>query len=166
MPNVRSITPNDPADFTPELGNYKTLQPFRYWCQKVLPLVYDDSLSYYEVLCKVVDYINKLIDDENKYVYAICNKYISDCTEDEEHSKKIKLILRFTIYVGTYKHNLGKTEISFDYATGGSSGREVNSKEDIEKIVRQNLRCHSLYTYEELDKLKKENEIQTLFDFI
>ena len=24
----------------------------------------------------------KLIDDENKYVYAICNKYISDCTED------------------------------------------------------------------------------------
>lgn len=36
---------------------------FRFWCQKVLPLVYDDSLSYYEVLCKVVTYINKLIDD-------------------------------------------------------------------------------------------------------
>ena len=32
-------------------------------CQKVLPLVYDESLSYYEVLCKVVTYINKLIDD-------------------------------------------------------------------------------------------------------
>lgn len=38
---------------------------FRYWCYKVLPLVYDDSLSYYEVLAKVIDYINKLI-DENK----------------------------------------------------------------------------------------------------
>ena len=37
---------------------------FRFWCQKVLPLVYDDSLSYYEVLCKVVDYINKLIDQD------------------------------------------------------------------------------------------------------
>lgn len=36
---------------------------FRFWCQKVLPLVYDDSLSYYEVLCKVVDYINKLGND-------------------------------------------------------------------------------------------------------
>lgn len=36
---------------------------FRFWCQKVLPLVYDESLSYYEVLCKVVTYINKLIDD-------------------------------------------------------------------------------------------------------
>ena len=63
MTNVRSITPNDPADFTPELGNYKTLQPFRYWCQKVLPLVYDDSLSYYELLCKVVDYLNKTMED-------------------------------------------------------------------------------------------------------
>ena len=103
----------------------------------------------------------KLLNDENKYVFAICNKYISDCTEDEDKPKMKKLILRFTIYVG-----LGKTEISFDYATGGSSGREVNSKEDIEKIVRQNLHCHCLYTYEELDKLKSKNGIQTLFDFI
>ena len=29
-----------------------------------MPLVYDNSLSYYEVLCKVVHYINKLIDDD------------------------------------------------------------------------------------------------------
>ena len=32
-----------------------------FWCQKVLPLVYDDSLSYYEFLCKLwknlVDYM-------------------------------------------------------------------------------------------------------------
>ena len=38
------------------------LKHFRFWCQKVLPLVYDDSLSYYEVLCKVRDYINQLIE--------------------------------------------------------------------------------------------------------
>lgn len=41
------------------------LKHFKFWCQKILPLVYDDSLSYYEVLCKVVEYINKIIDDEN-----------------------------------------------------------------------------------------------------
>ena len=63
MANVRSITPLPPANFTPEMGNYKTLQPFRYWCQKVLPLVYDDSISYYELLCKVVDYLNKTMED-------------------------------------------------------------------------------------------------------
>lgn len=36
----------------------------RFWCQKVLPEVYDDSLSYYEVLCKTRDYINRLIDND------------------------------------------------------------------------------------------------------
>ena len=40
------------------------LRFFRFWCYKVLPLVYDDSLSYYEVLCKVVEYINKLIEQD------------------------------------------------------------------------------------------------------
>lgn len=33
----------------------------RYWCQKVLPLVYDESLSYYEVLCKLCDEMKKLM---------------------------------------------------------------------------------------------------------
>ena len=41
------------------------IRPFRYWCQKVLPLVYDDSLSYYELLCKVVAKLNEVIDNEN-----------------------------------------------------------------------------------------------------
>lgn len=63
MSKTRTISPNPPADFTPNLGDYKSLQPFRYWCQKVLPLVYDDSLSYYELLCKVVDYLNKTMED-------------------------------------------------------------------------------------------------------
>ena len=61
--DTRNIVKKDPADFTPTLGNYKDLQPFRFWCQKVLPLVYDDSLSYYELLCKVVEYLNKTMED-------------------------------------------------------------------------------------------------------
>ena len=51
------------ANYTPNLGEYTELKPFRYWCQKVLPLVYDDSLSYYELLCKVLDYLNKTMHD-------------------------------------------------------------------------------------------------------
>ena len=46
----------------------KPLHHFRFWCQKVLPLVYDDSLSYYELLCKVVNYINNLIDTNNHII--------------------------------------------------------------------------------------------------
>ena len=44
---------------------------FRFWCYKVLPLVYDDSLSYYEILCKVVDYINNLIETDKVQSFDI-----------------------------------------------------------------------------------------------
>ena len=51
------------ADFKPTIHNYKDLGSFRFWCQKVLPAVYDDSLSYYEVLCKMKDYLNGVIEN-------------------------------------------------------------------------------------------------------
>ena len=62
-------------------------EKFRFWCQKVLPLVYEDSLSYYEILCKVVKYINDLIEqdkifqddiDEIRKELEIVQKWIDD----------------------------------------------------------------------------------------
>ena len=58
------------------------LRPFRFWCQKVLPLVYDDELSYYEVICKCVDYINNLIENDK----AISN----DVEQLKKEMKKVK----------------------------------------------------------------------------
>lgn len=63
------------ANFTPERGDYTKLEPFRFWCQKVLPLVYDDSLSYYELLCKVVDYLNKTMEDVDTLETDVSNIY-------------------------------------------------------------------------------------------
>lgn len=77
MSDERTIKPNAPADFTPQLGDYKTLQPFRYWCQKVLPSVYDDSLSYYELLCKVIDYLNKTMEDVETLYGDVTNLHTS-----------------------------------------------------------------------------------------
>ena len=51
------------ANFTPNFVGYTGMKPFRFWCQKVLPSVYDDSLSYYEVLCKLVAFLNQVIDN-------------------------------------------------------------------------------------------------------
>ena len=48
------------------MAGFKKLTPFRFWCQKVLPLVYDESLSYEELLCKVVAYLNGVIEDVNQ----------------------------------------------------------------------------------------------------
>lgn len=44
---------------------------FRFWCQKVLPAVYDDSLSYYELLCKVMNWLEELTEEVNTQTDAI-----------------------------------------------------------------------------------------------
>lgn len=49
------------------------IKKFKFWTQKVLPAVYDDSLSYYEVLCKVVEYLNEVIE--------VCNTFDTDVSE-------------------------------------------------------------------------------------
>ena len=43
-------------------SNFTDIGQLRFWCQKILPLVYDDSLSYYEFLCKVLKKLNEVID--------------------------------------------------------------------------------------------------------
>ena len=61
----------------------RDLPYFKFWCMKVLPLVYDDSLSYYEVLCKVVKYINDLIASDKEIVEEI-DKLKADMTTVQE----------------------------------------------------------------------------------
>lgn len=100
--NTKNITHNTPADFTPTLGNYKELQPFRYWCHKVLPLVYDDSLSYYELLCKIVAFLNDTMEYaetlhvdvtnlRNAYneLQSYVNNYFSNLDVQEEINNKL-----------------------------------------------------------------------------
>lgn len=41
------------------------IDKIKYFCQKVIPLVYDDSLSYYEVLCKLQAKMNEIIEEVN-----------------------------------------------------------------------------------------------------
>ena len=72
---------------------YNSIKPLRYYCQKVLPLVYDDSLSYYEVLGKTTEKLNEVI------------KSINDLSENiddliaaaiEEFGKELKAELQIT----------------------------------------------------------------------
>lgn len=96
------INPLDPANYTPTKNKLKDLSPFRFWCQKVLPLVYDDSLSYYELLCKVVQYLNDTIEnmrlsgediDNLHYAFVMLqdytNEYFSRLDVQEEINGKL-----------------------------------------------------------------------------
>lgn len=56
---------NEHSNIVPNMSPTAKVADFKFWCQKVLPLVYDDSLSYYEVLNKVVVYLNQVITNIN-----------------------------------------------------------------------------------------------------
>lgn len=72
------------------------LDRFMCWCQKVLPLVYDDSLSYYEVLCKLIQKINNM-------AAFIKDKFNSiDDEISQEIEEQTKAYLPFLI--GNYKN--------------------------------------------------------------
>ena len=53
------------------------IDKINYWCNKILPLVYDDSLSYYEVLCKTSAKLNEVITNTNGLLDA-WNTYKND----------------------------------------------------------------------------------------
>ena len=62
----------------------------KWWVQRVLPLVYDDSLSYYELLAKVIDKVNELIsivddiqDNIKEEVTIIMNQWLEDGTLED-----------------------------------------------------------------------------------
>lgn len=57
-------------------GLHNKVRPFRFWSQKVLPLVYDDSLSYYEVLCKLTGKLNEVIDFVNDRIVDVIKEQI------------------------------------------------------------------------------------------
>lgn len=60
-------------------GEFGYISPLRFWVQKVLPLVYDDSLSYYEVLSKIALKLNEVIEIVNPLgagIEATINAYL------------------------------------------------------------------------------------------
>ena len=51
----------DKANVAPSMGSYRDLTPIKKWCTAVLPCVYDDTLSSYELMCKVIEYVNTMV---------------------------------------------------------------------------------------------------------
>lgn len=61
-------------------GSFTEVKPLFYWVQHILPLVYDDSLSYMELLGKVTKTLNELVENNSllpDYVMKLIKEYIS-----------------------------------------------------------------------------------------
>ena len=124
----------------PEIGPYKPLTPFRFWCQKVIPLVYDESLSYYELLCKVIEYLNNTMADVNTAINDIMeiNNYLTDPGIEALVDQKLdemaadgtltRLLLPYLFYVTPEMYGAvgdGETDDSAAFQEAVNSGKNV-----------------------------------------
>mgnify|MGYP001322968239 FL=1 len=66
--------------------DFTVVEPFAFWTQHVLPLVYGDEISYKETLGKMRDILNKLIKNNNnlpEYIQQMIEEYISSGAIEE-----------------------------------------------------------------------------------
>jgi hypothetical protein len=66
-------------DFKPTMKDYKKLTPFKFQILQNFPFIAEDfdSLTNYELLCKVVEYLNDVINNENNVEENVTNLYNS-----------------------------------------------------------------------------------------
>lgn len=86
------------------------LNTMRFYCQPILPLVYDESLSYYETLCKVVGHLNITGETVNKLNEALANEIADRQAADAALDERLKKIestnakIHFLAFAGTPPH--------------------------------------------------------------
>nr|DAG56739.1 MAG TPA: hypothetical protein [Caudoviricetes sp.] len=68
------------------------LNTMSFYCQPILPLVYDESMSYYETLCKVVGQLNTTGETVNKLNEGLTNEISDRQAGDEALDERIKQI--------------------------------------------------------------------------
>lgn len=103
------------------------VEKVNHWCQKVIPLVYDDSLSYYESVCKLVAKINEMVDalnnisldvigEANKYTDTAINNALEDVDKRLGEVNEIKeaLLQQYTETIA--EANKIKEELNREYA--------------------------------------------------
>lgn len=90
----------------------------KFWSQKVVPLVYDNSLSYYEFNCKVCSYLNSVIEQLNTFANFFNNLNVQDEINEKidnmADNGELETIL--TPIVGDYSNPIFVDAVSNDYA--------------------------------------------------
>lgn len=89
------------------------LNKMSFYCQPILPLVYDESMSYYETLCKVVGQLNTTGETVNKLNEGLTGEIADRQAADAALDARIKEIektnknIHFLVFAGTPLHGAG-----------------------------------------------------------
>lgn len=68
------------------------IDKLRYYAYKILPLVYDESLSYYEVLNKVVYKVNEVIEYVDNVLVDRIRELVSSLVVDASYDESTETL--------------------------------------------------------------------------
>lgn len=91
------------------MNDFNKFPNFRFWTQRVLPCVFDESLSYVEKINKLEQMINDLIDEYNKFGQQVTNEV--NTFEAETNQKIQDFINQVTQIINDFKQQV-TTEIT------------------------------------------------------
>lgn len=131
--------------------NVSTFSPFVTFCQHVIPLAYDESMSYYETLCALRDYlVNTVIPAVNNNANAVTelqDKY-NEFTENINNTVK-----ELENYIDNYFNNLDvQTEIN-------NKLDEMAKNGELTDIIGQYLELNSVLAFNTRTDLKNANNL-------
>lgn len=133
-------------------------------CQKVLPAIYDESLSYYETLCKLVHKINELIENINSID-------IDKITEDVLNQVRDELQTEINKIYQEIEENNEEINNKFDgvYQTMSENYVELDNKinktrQDLEKEI--NKLNQLIISLNEAVYIYIDSEIERVYKFI
>lgn len=100
--------------------SYKKVDNLRVWVQKILPLAYDDSLSYYEVLAKVVVKVNETIEqlnlaeEEIEELKATIGDIVAEYLDSDLEEFKADMLNIINVNVEIMKQEIENTRLALE----------------------------------------------------
>lgn len=138
----------------------------RFFCHAILPLVYDDSLSYYEAICRFTKKLNEVIDETNsipEYINQLVSEerlkdIVSNIFDDlkaqiakaNEHDSKTATADRYKndlVWLGNELYIITRNMLAGDQYFVGSNCRKIDIEELISNIYNsesETMRMHGL----------------------
>ena len=141
-----------------------------YWTQRVLPCVFDESLSYVEKINKLEEEINKLIEDYNTFGQDVTNEIN---TFEEETTNQINtFIQQVTNEINTFKsditNQLNTFETSMTNKQNAFEARILELTQDFETTINNDIATfkQTITTQQQQFETRVNNDINTMQEVV
>lgn len=126
------------------------IEELQFWCHKILPLVYEESLSYYEFLCKVNAKLNETIETMNKLIDEVDGiiEYVDKNVKNEIARLEQKIDDTEKSLLEIINNNDTKYNDNFD---------KINTQfNNLSDMIVEYYNLSKYYTDKSIEKAKKE----------